>query len=89
MQSDKASKRLHRAVCQYDYMMRASQPDVPCPDDQTILNMLQYHDNLLSLLEQNNGMCRGMNYSSNMNSMMVRTCSYIIIIAILKTGMNT
>ena len=53
--------------------MRASQPDVPCPDDATMKIMLQYHNHLMS--GSGGKMCSGMTLPS---SMMVRSyiCKY-------------
>lgn len=48
-------------------MMRASQPDVPCPNDVTMKMMLQYHNYLMS--RSGDKMCSGMTLPS---SMMVR-----------------
>ena len=70
--SDYANKELDHVTCHYDYMMRLSQPDVPCPDPATIQSMLQYHYHLMSVSSQNGGMCSGMTYPS---STMVRSHS--------------
>ena len=59
-------------------MMRAWQPDVPCPDNLTLLCTLQYHNHLMSVSNiQNDEMCSGIRYSASMNSRMV--CIYIYI----------
>ena len=52
-------------TCHYEYMMRLSQPDVPCPDPVTIQSVLQYHYHLMSVSSQNGGMCSGMTYPSS------------------------
>ena len=54
-------------------MMRASQPDVPCPDNLTILTMLEYHNHLMSAPIQDE-MCSGMRFPTNMKSAMVCSC---------------
>ena len=64
------------AVCQYDYMMRASQPDASCPDKQTILSMLKYHDHFMSALTKNKKMCSKLRYPVSMNTEMVSACRY-------------
>ena len=65
-------------------MMYASQPDVPCPDNFTILSMLEYHNRLMSVSKQNDEMCSGMRYSTSMNSMMV--CRGIAILFVYITN---
>ena len=65
------------ATCQYDYMMRVSQPDVPCPDNLTILSMLQYHNQLMSVPIETEEACKGMKYPTQMSSMMVCASVYI------------
>ena len=69
------------AVCQYDYMMRVSQPDISCPDKLTILSMLQYHNRFMSALTKNKEMCSKMRYPTSMYTEMVsRYSSYIAIL---------
>ena len=70
-------------------MMRLSQPDVPCPDKLTIVNMLKYHNRFMSAFRQNEGMCtRRMRYPINVKTKMVRMCMYYII-AIVNLYVNT
>ena len=65
---------VNEATCQYDYMMRALQPDVPCPDNLTILTLLEYHNHFMSVPSQNDEMCSEMSYPTEMKTAMV--CSY-------------
>ena len=60
-------------------MMRLSQPDVPCPDKLTIVNMLKYHNRFMSAFRQNEGMCTRMKYPTNVKTKMVCMCMYYII----------
>ena len=46
--------------CQYEFMMRMTQPGVPCPDDQTIVTMVKNHDYMMSGFKQTMQMCDGM-----------------------------
>ena len=62
--SDNSSEEVDHVTCHYDYMMRLSQPDVPCPDAATIQSMLEYHEHLMAVSSQNSGMCSGMAYPS-------------------------
>ena len=64
--SSNSSREHDDTICQYEYMMRVSQPDVPCPDADTILSMLQSHDRLMSVSSRNDGMCSGMDQMSTM-----------------------
>ena len=52
-------------------MMRVSQPDVPCPDNVTILSMLQHHNQFMSAFRNNEEMCSRMRYSTSISTMMV------------------
>ena len=70
---------MENAACQYEYMMRASQPDVSCPDKQTILNMLRYHDRFMSTLNKNKGMCSKMRYPTSMKTEMVRVHIHVVV----------
>ena len=67
---DNDTAEVDEAICQYNYMMRVSQPDVPCPDSLTILTLLEYHDYLMSI--PNDEICSEMSYPTDMNTTMVR-----------------
>ena len=71
-----STEEFDNATCQYEYMIRVSQPDVPCPDNHTILSMLQYHNHLMAVSKENEEMCEEMHYPTRMNSMMVCTCVF-------------
>ena len=51
------SNNMSQMGCQYEFMMRMSQPGVPCPDDQTIVEMVKSHDYLMSDYKQTMPMC--------------------------------
>ena len=63
--SDDPSREVDHVTCHYEYMMRLSQPNVPCPNAATIQSMLEYHEHLMSVSTQNNGMCSEMTYPSS------------------------
>ena len=50
--------------------MRALQPDVPCPDNLTILTLLEYHNHYMSIPSQNDT-CSEMRYPTEMHTAMV------------------
>ena len=54
------SNNMSEMGCQYEFMMRMTQPGVPCPDDQTIVTMVKSHDYLMSDFRQTMPMCDGM-----------------------------
>ena len=60
------------ATCQYEYMMRVSQPDVPCPNVSVMMGMLKKHTHLMSVSNEKAEMCHGMNLPSTM-----MVCMYI------------
>ena len=70
--SRNSTKEVDNATCQYSYMMRLSQPDVPCPDNLTIQFMLQYHNLFMSAYRQNEEMCSRRRYPTSVNTKMVR-----------------
>ena len=51
--------------CQYEMMMRMSQPGVPCPDDATIVTLVNTHDYLMADYTQTMPMCDGMDTMTN------------------------
>ena len=57
---DQMSTEMSRMGCQYEYMMRMSQPSNPCPDDSTIMSLVSYHDYMMTGFEQTMDMCDGM-----------------------------
>ena len=46
--------------CQYEMMMRMSQPGVTCPDDQTMISLISSHNYLMTDYTQTMPMCDGM-----------------------------
>ena len=54
------SNNMSEMGCQYEMMMRMSQPGVTCPDDQTIVSLLSGHKYLMSDYKQTMPMCDGM-----------------------------
>ena len=72
---DNSSREIDRVTCQYKYMMRVSQPDVPCPDDNTLKTLLESHNHLMSVSSQNDGMCNGMPYPPS-----IMVCMYVCIL---------
>ena len=70
------TKEVDNATCQYDFMMRALQPDVPCPNNLTILNLWENHNHLMSAPVQDE-MCSEMGYPTEMKSAMVRSCAFV------------
>ncbi|XP_065910554.1 uncharacterized protein [Dysidea avara] len=67
---DQMSTEMSRMGCQYEYMMRMSQPGTPCPDDNTIKAVVQYHDYMMTQYVQEMDMCNGMDRMSNAMPMM-------------------
>ena len=57
---DRMSHDMSEMGCQYEMMMRMSQPDVTCPDDQTIVSLISGHKYLMSDYTQTMPMCDGM-----------------------------
>ena len=57
---DKMSTNMSEMGCQYEMMMRMSQPGMNCPDDQTIVSLLSSHKYLMSDYTQTMPMCDGM-----------------------------
>jgi len=62
---DQMSTEMSRMGCQYEYMMRMSQPGSPCPDDRTIKAVVRYHDYMMTEYVQEMEMCSGMDHMSN------------------------
>jgi len=62
---DQMSTEMSRMGCQYEYMMRMSQPGSPCPDDNTIKAVVRYHDYMMTEYVQKMEMCSGMDSMSN------------------------
>jgi len=62
---DQMSTEMSRMGCQYEYMMRMSQPGSPCPDDNTIKAVVRYHDYMMTEYVQEMEMCSGMDRMSN------------------------
>ena len=46
--------------CQYETMMRMSQPGVTCPDDQIMISLIRDHNYLMIGYKQTMPMCDGM-----------------------------
>jgi len=59
------STEMSRMGCQYEYMMRMSQPGSACPDDSTIMSLVNYHDYIMTGFEQTMDMCDGMEVISS------------------------
>ena len=57
---EKMSTNMSEMGCQYEMMMRMSQPGVTCPDDQTIVSLIGSHKYLMSDYTQTMPMCDGM-----------------------------
>lgn len=62
---EKMSTEMSRMGCQYEYMMRMSQPGNRCPNDKTIKAVVLYHDYLMTEYKQEMAMCSGMDTMSN------------------------
>ena len=58
---DEMSTNMSEMGCQYEFMMRMSQPGTPCPDDDTIVDLILNHDYMMSSFKQTMPMCDGMN----------------------------
>ena len=69
---------VNEATCQYDYMMRALQPDIPCPDNLTILTLLEHHYHFMSVPSQNNETCSEMSYPTEMKTAMVCILPHVL-----------
>jgi len=62
---DEMSNEMSEMGCQYEYMMRMTQPGVPCPDDKTLMTLVKNHDYLMSDYTQSMPMCNGMEEMTN------------------------
>ena len=67
------SNNMSEMGCQYEMMMRMSQPGMNCPDDQTIVSLLSSHKYLMSDYTQTMPMCDGM---EEMTTRMVSVIRY-------------
>ena len=72
---DEMSTEMGRMGCQYEYTMRMSQPGSDCPDDSTIISLVNYHDYMMTGFEQTMDMCDGMEV---MSSRMVCVTLYVM-----------
>ena len=59
------SNNMSQMGCQYEFMMRMAQPGVPCPDDDTIVELVKTHDYMMAGYEQTMSMCDGMDEMTN------------------------